>query len=438
MFQAPRGTQDILPEAQPYWAAVDERIRRLTALFGYRKLDLPIFEDTGLFVRGVGEGTDIVDKEMYTFLDKGGDSLALRPEFTAGVVRAYLEHGMQTLPQPVKVFMVGPIFRYERPQAGRLRQHTQFDVEAIGEEDPALDVEVMSVAYQLFFELGFQGLSYQLNSIGCRECRPAYIRRLVGYYEGRRGEICVDCERRLLRNPLRLLDCKEGRCQPVIAEAPRLSEDLCPACARHFALVQSFLDGLGRTYQVNHRLVRGLDYYTRTVFEISAAGIGAQNVLCGGGRYDGLAEALGGPPTPGVGFGSGLERIVLLMREQGVAVPGLPEPAIMVATQGEDARATGLRLVTALRERGAGALMAFGERSLRAQLRQANRAGVRYTVIIGPDELAQERVTVRDMVGGEQSGVPLAQAVEDLGARVKATRQAPPRDGEGQDALPAS
>ena len=419
MFRAPRGTQDVLPEDQPYWSAIQERIQHLVGLYGYSRMDTPIFEDTNLYVRGVGEGTDIVEKEMYTFLDKGGDSLTLRPEYTAGIMRAYLEHGMHTRPQPVKVYSIGPIFRYERPQAGRLRQHTQFNVEAIGEADPALDVEVMSVAYHLYADLGFQGLSFQLNSIGCPLCRPRYVGRLVEYYRGQPEEICPDCQRRLERNPLRLLDCKDGRCQPVIAKAPRIEEDLCPECARHFGLVQSYLERLGRPYQLNHRLVRGFDYYTRTVFEVWAQGIGAQNALCGGGRYDGLAEALGGPPTPGVGFASGLERVILLMREQGIAVSPTPEPKIMVIAQGEAAKAVGLDLVAGWRDREVGALLAFGERSLRAQLRQANRAGVRYAVLIGEQEMAQGMVTVRDMESGEQSALPLAETVETIRARLQ-------------------
>jgi len=420
VFQAPRGTQDVLPEDQPYWAAVQEKIQKLTGLYGYSKLDTPIFEDTSLFVRGVGEGTDIVDKEMYTFLDKGGDSLTLRPEFTAGVMRAYLEHGMHTRPQPVKVYSVGPVFRYERPQAGRLRQHNQFNVEAIGESDPALDVEIMSVAYHLFSELGFKGLSFQLNSIGCPICRPGYVQHLVAYYETHRGEICPDCERRLVRSPLRVLDCKEERCQLVIPGAPRITEHLCPDCARHFALVMSYLDVLGWSYQLNNRLVRGLDYYTRTVFEVWAQGIGAQNALCGGGRYDGLAEALGGPPTPGVGFASGLERITLLMRQQETAVAPLPQPVVLVATQGDAAKAVGVSLTASWRRRDVGTLLAFGERSMRALLRQANRAGVRYVAIIGEQEMAQGQVTLRDMVSGEQWSVAQADAVEDVRARLGA------------------
>ncbi len=420
VFQAPRGTQDVLPEDQPYLATIEAAIRQVTTLYGYRRMDTPIFEATSLYVRGIGEGTDVVDKEMYTFEDKGGDSLTLRPEYTAGVMRAYLEHGMHTRPQPVKVYAVGPIFRYERPQAGRFRQHTQFNMEAIGEADPALDVEIMSLAAQLYTTLGFKGLSFQINSIGCPVCRPGYMKRLVQYYHERREAICPDCQRRLARNPLRLLDCKEDRCQPVIAAAPRVEQDLCPDCSQHFALVLSYLDRLGRPYVLNHRLVRGLDYYTRTVFEVWARGIGAQNALGGGGRYDGLAQALGGPATPGVGFASGIERAVMLMREQNLAVAAVPEPPIVVATQGEEARAAGVSLVSAWRERGVGALLAFGERSLRAQLRQANRAGSRYVVIIGPEEMAQGVVAVRDMASGEQESVPLAGAIEAVRARVGA------------------
>ena len=418
MFQAPRGTQDILPEDQPYWEAVEAQIRRITPLFGYRRMDVPMFEDTGLYVRGVGEGTDIVDKEMYTFQDKDGDLLTLRPEFTAGLMRAYLEQGMHTRPQPVKVYTIGPLFRYERPQAGRLRQHTQFDVEAIGEADAAVDVEVMSVAYALFEALGFQGLTYNINSIGCPMCRPAYVDRLVGYYRGLMGTICPDCERRLERNPLRLLDCKDERCQAIIEAAPRIEAVLCPDCARHFGQVLDLLDRMGRSYRLNHRLVRGLDYYTRTVFEVAAQGLGAQNVLCGGGRYDRLAEAIGGPPTPGVGFGSGLERIIMLMRQQGTAVPPLPEAQIMVLALGDEAKGPGVNLVTAWRGLGVPSLLAFGERSLKAQLRQANRACVRYAVILGAQELAEGRAAVRDMAGGDQFDLPLATVVEDLRARL--------------------
>ena len=266
MYTAPRGTIDILPEDQPYWNLLRREIERVTAQFGYQRIDVPCFEDTSLYVRGVGEGTDIVDKEMYSFQDKGGRDITLRPEFTAGIVRAYIEHGMRTLPQPVKLYTMGPIFRYERVQAGRYRQHTQFDIECIGEQDPAVDLEVMSLAWQLYANLGFKGLAFQLNSTGCPKCRPAYVERLVAYYQGHTHEICADCKRRLERNPLRLLDCKNEGCQPIIADAPHTSDHLCDECAEHFATLTGYLDALERPYTINHRLVRGLDYYTKTVF----------------------------------------------------------------------------------------------------------------------------------------------------------------------------
>ena len=397
MYSAPRGTIDILPEDQPYWRFLCDQIRRVTALFDYQRIDIPIFEDTSLYVRGVGEGTDIVEKEMYSFEDKGGRELTLRPEFTAGVVRAYLEHGMKTLPQPVKLYTVGPIFRYESVQAGRYRQHTQFDIECIGEIDPAVDLEVMSVAWDLYSGLGFENLAFQLNSTGCPRCRPAYLDRLGAYYEQHVDEICEDCKRRLVRNPLRLLDCKVESCQPVIVAAPHITDYLCEGCERHLATLRSYLDALGRPYTLNHRLVRGLDYYTKTVFEVWAEGIGAQNAICGGGRYDGLAEELGGNPTPGIGFGSGMERLVLTLKEQGVQVPGLSAPQVAVVYLGRDAKQRALQMVDELRSVGIRTVLAFGDRSLRSQLRSANRSEVRYTLILGEEELARQQVALQDM-----------------------------------------
>jgi histidyl-tRNA synthetase len=418
MYQRPTGTNDVLPEDQPYWLHLRQQIQQVAALFGYRPLDIPIFEETALYVRGVGEGTDIVDKEMYSFADKEGQEITLRPEFTAGVVRAYLEHGMKILPQPVKVYTIGPIFRYERPQAGRYRQHTQFDIECIGELDPAVDVEVMSVAWQLFSSLGFQNLAFQLNSTGCPNCRPGYLQRLVAYYRGREGEICEDCRRRLVRNPLRLLDCKVESCQPIVAGAPRIQDDLCPECREHFAAVRRYLDALQRPYSINHRLVRGLDYYTKTVFEVWAQGIGAQNAICGGGRYDGLAEELGGEHTPGIGFGSGMERLVLTMKEQAIQVPGLPMPEVTLVYRGAAAKERALRLLDELRTAGVRAVIGFGDRSLKAQMRAASRSASRYALILGEDELAsgqavwqeltmtegitQERIALADVVSAAQ------------------------------------
>ncbi len=416
-YRAPRGTQDILPEDQPYWRNIQERIHGVAQLYGYRQLDVPIFEDTALFEQGVGETTDIVEKEMYSFLDKGGNPITLRPEFTAGVVRAYLQHGMHVHPQPVKVYSIGPVFRYERPQAGRYRQHTQFNLEAIGEKDPAVDLEVMSVAWHLYEDLGFKGLSFQLNSIGCPKCRPDFLKALVEYYRGHMDDICDDCRRRMERNPLRLLDCKTKSCQPIIDAAPNMREHLCGECAEHFRTLLGYLDSLGRRYTLSHRLVRGLDYYTKTVFEVWAEGIGAQNAVCGGGRYDGLAEVLGGRPTPGVGFASGLERIVLTMKQQGVQVPALPSPQVLIAHQGEQAKLMGVKLAGDLRAASIGALISFGERSLKAQLRQANRQKVAFALIIKEGEAETGQVAVRDMAQGEQHSVALEEVTGWLSQR---------------------
>jgi len=399
VYTAPRGTIDILPEDQPYWQHLYNKISETAGLYGYQRIDIPVFEETSLYVRGVGEGTDIVDKEMYSFQDKGGRDITLRPEFTAGIVRAYLQHGMKTLPQPVKLFTTGPIFRYERVQAGRYRQHTQFDIECMGSMDPAVDLEVMGVAWQLYSSLGFEGLAFQLNSTGCPKCRPAYLDVLVSYYQQHQGAICEDCKRRLVRNPLRLLDCKDRGCQPIIAAAPHIQDHLCQECEEHFGTLRGFMDVVGRPYTVNHRLVRGLDYYTKTVFEVWAQGIGAQNAICGGGRYDGLAEELGGASTPGIGFGSGMERIVLAMKQQGIQVPDLPAPQVALVYHGAAAKTAAVTVMNALREEGIPTTMSFDDRSIRAQLRGANRANVRYALIIGDDELVEGKVTCQDMQG---------------------------------------
>lgn len=417
-YQRPTGTLDILPEDQPYWDLVRTRARRLAELAGFERIDVPIFEVTELFARGVGEGTDIVDKEMYTFTDKGDTQLTLRPEFTAGVIRAYIENGLHTLPQPVKLYTFGPIFRYERPQAGRYRQHTQFNVEILGEQDPAADLEVMLLAWDLYASLGFRDLTFQLHSTGCPKCKPGYVAALRAYYAERRDAVCDDCRRRLERSPLRVLDCKAEQCQPLIAGAPHFLDHLCDECAAHFAALREYLDMLGRTYTINHRLVRGLDYYTKTVFEVWAAGIGAQAAVCGGGRYDGLAELLGGPPTPGVGFGSGLERIILALKQMGVEAPPLPRPPVFVAYLGAQAKCEALRLADALRHAGVGVWLAFGERGLKSQLREAGKRGARYAVILGEEELAAGKAAVRDMQAGEQVDVELAGLVEWLKARI--------------------
>ena len=411
-YKSLTGVRDVLPDEQPYWRHIEKKIYEITTLYGYNRVDPPILEETALFIRGVGDTTDIVEKEMYTFQDKGENLVTMRPEFTAGFMRLYLENGMHKLPKPVKLFSIGPIFRYEKPQSGRFRQHTQFNVEAVGEQDPALDVEVMSIAWQLYAELGFKGLKFQLNSTGCPKCRPTYIETLKAYYRNHIDEICEDCKRRLDRNALRLLDCKKEQCQPIIAKAPVISEHLCEECQEHFGKLNTYLNLAGRTYEINHRLVRGLDYYTKTVFEVWAQGIGAQNAMCGGGRYDGLIEQLGGEPTPGIGFGSGIERIIMSMQEQGLQPDPLPQPSVFIAHFGEAARQASIRLTFWLRENHIGTLLSFGDKSMKAMMRDANRRDAKYVLLIGDNELEKNVIAVKNLQDGTQEDVP-ADAVLD-------------------------
>lgn len=430
MYQAPKGTHDILPEDWPYWRHVMATAERLAGLYGFERIDTPIFEATELFERGVGEGAAVmVDKEMYTFTDKGDASLTLRPEFTAGIMRAYLEHGMRVRPQPVKLYTIGPIFRQERPQAGRYRQHTQWNVEVVGEIDPAVDFEVMSIAWSLFSELGFRGLSFQVNSIGCPnpDCRPRHLAALVEYFAAYRDRLNAVDQRRLEVNPLRLLDSKEAGSQPLLDAAPRSVDFLCGECRNHFQTLRGYLDQANLPYTVNTRLVRGFDYYTKTVFEVWAEGIGAQAAVCGGGRYDGLIELLGGPPTPGIGFGSGVERLILTLKAQGATAPSLPSPAVQVCYTGKDeagrqAKQAAQTLVRELRQAGVGALLPFGERSLKSQLKSADKAGVAHVVIVGEGELQTGDWTVRTLADGSQQTVARARLVEWLAASVNGKR----------------
>ncbi len=417
-YQRPPGTLDILPEEQPYWTRLRTHVKHLAELAGFERLDIPIFEATDVFARGIGEGTDVVEKEMYTFTDKGGRDLTLRPEFTAGVVRAYIENGLHVEVKPQKLYSIGPTFRYDRPQAGRYRQFTQFNAEILGEQDPAADLEIMTLVWDLYAGLGIPDLEFQLNSTGCPRCRPAYVEALKGYYSQHDDEICDDCRRRLEQSPLRVLDCKNEQCQPIIEDAPRIVDYLCDECREHFSSLREYLELLDRRYVLNHRLVRGLDYYTKTVFEVWQSGIGAQSALCGGGRYDGLAELLGGPETPGVGVAIGLERIVITMKKLNVEPPAPRTPEIFLAYLGERPRKESMRLMDELRRADVGVYLAMGrERGLRSQLREADKRAVRYTVILGENELESGKATVRDMRSGDQADVDLSLLVTWLRER---------------------
>jgi histidyl-tRNA synthetase len=413
MYKAPRGTQDILPEEQPYWRYLEAKVEEMARLYGYRRIDTPTFEEAGLFVRSVGAGTDIVEKEMYTFNDLGGGQLTLRPEGTAPVCRAYLEHGMASQPQPVKLYYQTSIFRYERPQAGRFREHHQFGFEAIGDADASVDAEVIDLAWRFFESLGLKDLTLQINSIGCPKCRPAHLKALKEYFQAL--PLCADCQVRIQKNTLRLLDCKNPACQAQAQTAPRSVDYLCPECAAHFIDLKHHLGMLGLPFDINSNMVRGLDYYTRTVFEIQPLEEGGQSTIAGGGRYDGLIEELGGKPTPGVGFATGIERIILNLKRQNVAVPPLPKPEVFLAWVGDKAQDEAIRLAALLRRADIGAATAYSPRSLKAQLRLANTQGCAYAVIIGEEELARGTVALRNLRTASQEEITPDKLLEKLG-----------------------
>jgi histidyl-tRNA synthetase len=408
MYNAPRGTTDILPEEQAYWRYVEEKAAHICQLYGYERIETPIFEDTRLFTRGVGEGTDIVEKEMYTFEDRGGNSITLKPEGTASVCRSYLEHGLQNSPQPVKQYYFSPIFRYERPQAGRFREHHQFGCEAVGEGDASLDAEVIDMAWQFLHSLGLKNTLLFINSIGCPECRPKYLEVLRGYFSNHVNEICPDCRTRLERNVLRLLDCKQPGCQQVVNQAPKSIDYLCLPCADHFQQLKTFLNVLEIPFEVNQRLVRGLDYYSRTVFEIQPEEEKSQSTILGGGRYDGLIEMVGGKPTPAIGFATGMERIVLNLKRQNIPVPPIPAPKVYIACLGDAARNEAIRLAAMLRRQGIGVIAATSAKSLKAQMRQANNLKISKAIIIGDDEVKAGTVMLKDMIASSQETVKMA------------------------------
>jgi len=416
-YQAPRGTQDVLPEDQPWWDYVYSHVQRLCQEFRYEPIETPIFEDAQLFLRGVGDTTDIVEKEMYIFKDRGDQELALRPEGTAPVCRAYLEHGMQNQPQPVRLWYWMPNFRYDRPQAGRYREHHQFGIEAIGDDDPAIDAECIELLWRLYEDLGLTGLTLHLNSIGDPVCRPKYLDALRAFYADKLDRICPDCRARYERNPLRLLDCKDERCQPVIDAAPAFADYLCDACGEHFDRVKTHLADAGIPFNLNSRLVRGLDYYTRTVFEVEPREEGGQSSIGGGGRYDGLMEMLGGKPTPGMGFGTGIERIVINLKRQEVALPEQRPLDVYVAYQTPEARNAAYKLASDLRRTGLSAVVATGGRSLKAQLRHADSLAARYAAIIGERELADQTVALKDLRNGGQETIPAS----DTSSRVRSS-----------------
>jgi len=421
-IQTVRGTRDILPAESPRWQAVEALAREAFAAYGYQEIRTPIFEHTELFRRAVGEGTDIVGKEMYTFIDRGERSLTLRPEGTASVVRSYNEHSLgQGEAGAAKLYYLGPMFRYERPQAGRFRQFHQAGAEAIGFSQPAADAEAVALLHRLLKSAGLSGLSVSLNSVGCAECRPAYTQRLVEHLRGLEGRLSEESRQRLGQNPLRVLDSKLPQDVEATAKAPKTWNFLCTECSAHFAAVNRLLTELAIPFELNARLVRGLDYYTRTVFEIQAQALGAQNAVAGGGRYDRLVGEFGGHDRPAVGFAVGLERLLSLLEAQGVDPARRPAVEVFVAALGDAAWGEGFRQLEALRAEGLRALMDLqAGRSMKSQFKQAAASGARFTLVLGEEELAKGMAGLKDMKQQQQESLPLAGLAAEIRRRLAA------------------
>ncbi|MDQ7824993.1 MAG: histidine--tRNA ligase [Candidatus Eremiobacteraeota bacterium] len=417
-IKAPRGTFDILPGETPQWHHVEKTAREIAHLHGYMEIRTPVFEHTELFVRGIGEGTDIVQKEMYVFKDKKGRSMTLRPEGTATVVRACLEHNLHAAGF-VKLYYIGPFLRYERPQAGRYRQFHQFGIEALGSSAPSLDAEVIEATHQFFSVLGLKDLHVEINSIGCRECRPAYRESLQKFLKGKAEELCDECGRRLEHNPLRILDCKNRQCREISQVAPSIFGFLCQDCRNHFGRLQSSLEAVKLPFTINPLIVRGLDYYTKTVFEVISQDLGAQDALCGGGRYDHLAEELGGKALPAVGVAIGLERTLSIMNKLKLPFPPVKPLAVYLVALGEDADLPVQKLMVELRRKGFLAERDYQGRSLKSQMKDAHGKNARCVLILGSDELKTRSITFKDMVSGEQQAVPLPAVVEFIEKRLE-------------------
>lgn len=407
--KAPRGTHDVLPSDVYKWHRVEEEMRRLCAEYGYNEIRTPMFEHTELFERGVGETTDVVQKEMYTFLDKGDRSITLKAEGTAPVVRSYVEHSLYANPQPSKLYYISPCFRYEKPQAGRLRAFHQFGVEAFGANGPAIDAEVISLAMELFRRVGATGIELNINSIGCPTCRKVYNEKLREFFRPHLDELCETCRQRYEKNPLRILDCKSKECKEIYMKAPILLDNICDECHEHFETLKTYLDEMGIPYRVDGTIVRGLDYYTKTVFEIVSKNIGSQGTVCGGGRYNGLVEELDGPDTPAVGFGLGIERLMLLLESLDISLENNELAEIFVANIGENADRFVQKLIYELRKEGIRAERDYLERSVKAQMKFANKIGAKYSMVLGDDEIARGKATVKNMETGEQNEVSFSE-----------------------------
>ena len=416
----PRGTNDFLPGESEKWQYIEQLCRQVCAEYGYKEIRLPIFEHTEVYLRSVGETSDIVEKEMYSFEDKGLTHVTLRPEGTAGTVRAFLENRLYADPQPTKLYYMGPMFRYDKPQAGRYRQFNQFGIEVFGADHATIDAEVITLAVEIFKRLGLTGLSVKINTVGCADCRPKHMEELKTYFRQHEDKLCETCRDRLERNPLRILDCKEDGCKAVAKGAPTTIEAACDNCSTHFNQLLGYLDAVGISYEIDTNLVRGLDYYVRTAFEVVINSVGsAQNALCGGGRYNGMVEQFGGDDMPGIGYAMGMERLLLTLKEQGIELPVGNHPDVYIAPLGDAAQKEAFVLTQALRSRNIYTEKDYLGKSLKAQMKAADRFQVKYCVIIGDSELEKGIAVVREMATGEQHEVLLSQLVEDLEGRLK-------------------
>ncbi len=420
-FQSPTGMHDILPSEQKYFQKIYETSENIANFYQFQKIETPILEETELFSKGIGLATDIVGKQMFSLRTKGGDYLTLRPEGTAPVVRAYIGKGMQNLPQPVKLWYFGPYFRYEKPQAGRYRQFWQFGFEVFGEESPVIDAQIIQIFYNILRELKLKNLIIDINSIGDNQCRPYYKKLLMSYFRSREPSLCADCRRRLRENPLRILDCKEEKCQRIISQAPQMIDHLCESCHSHFKEVLEFLDEIELPYHLNPYLVRGLDYYTKTVFEIyeeSEEGR-AQGALIGGGRYDALVKLLGGKDAPAVGASAGIERIIAAMKTKAIRPPQESRPKIYLAQLGTLAKRKSLRLLEDFRAAKIQVSESFGRDSLKAQLARADKIEVKYTLILGQKEALEGTIIIRDMETGRQETIKTEKVVKEIKKKLK-------------------
>ena len=407
MITKPRGTEDILPSEVKLWQKIENTARECCDLFGYKEIRTPVFESTELFSRGVGETTDVVQKEMYTFLDKGGRSITLKPEGTATLVRSYIENSLYANPQPTKLAYIIPCFRYEKPQSGRLREFHQFGIECFGAESPETDAEVISLAHTFLTKVGIKGVSLYINSIGCPVCRKAYNEKLKAYFKAHEEKLCETCKERLEKNPMRIIDCKSPICSDIAKDAPRMVDYLCEECEAHFEKTKAGLDNIAISYTVNPDIVRGLDYYTKTVFEFISDSLGAQSTVCGGGRYSGLVEELGGKPTEGIGFAMGIERLVLTLKNQGIEYDTEVCPEVFLAAIGEDAVKIAQKTVYDLRLKGVSSEQDLCGRSVKAQMKFANKLGAKYSAVIGDDEIADNKINLKNMESGEQKEISL-------------------------------